>query len=471
MRSFCFWIPRVLEISKSFITEMSKHVKISDNPSSKKGAEDLDLYLPLFILTLRDFTLELVYNGREITSDEYLEESLSLRTGTKDFDVKYNTPRICIRKYFKKRKCFTFERPGPKATLKKLETLTDQDLDEEFVEDSTKFTNFVLCECLPKNLDNGQPVNGRMFATLTRAYVSAIRDGKIPCIESALNMMAQIENSKAVEACIGLYVEKMNSMLQFPVPKDTVLSEAHHCCAKDAIDLFLKKAVYDKNHEYQREANEKMNVEYDNFKKQNEQESEIRCKEALVQLNMTIEAKIKQQLYTRAGGYGLYQQDIMNIKDEYEKLTGLGCKKQETFLKYLESKWIEGQTILQADQQVTEREKETEIERQKAIAAERQREEVERFAEIQRRKFEDESRQMEENMRQLERKQQEEIKNLMEHQNKVLENRLKEQERLLKEGFNAEATKMRNDIERLRQENERIRQQGSRGGGGGCLLF
>ncbi|KAL3871944.1 hypothetical protein ACJMK2_039916 [Sinanodonta woodiana] len=461
----------------SFITELSKHVKISDSPSSQKGAEDLDLYLPLFILALRDFCLELKSNGRDITSDEYLEECLSVRSGNKDFDVRYNTPRICIRKYFRRRKCFTFDRPGSKTTLKKLETLTDEDLEEEFGEDSNKFADFVLRECLPKFLDNGQPVNGRMFATLTQAYVAAIRHGKIPCIESALNMMAQIENNKVVEACVQLYVEKMNNTLQFPDPNDNDLSDAHHRCLKDAIDLFLKKAVYDQNHEYQREANEKKNGEYDNFKKRNEHVSEVKSKEALL------------QLYTRAGGYGLYQQDIMKIKDDYEKLTGLGCKKQETILKYLESKWVEGQTILQADQQVTEMEKEAEnkhvlafnmfFERQRTIAAERLREEGLRNAEIQLQKFEDESRQLQENIRQLERKQQEEIKNVMDHQNKVLDDRLKEQKRLLKEGFNAEAAKLRNDIERLRQENERIRQQGGgrggRGGGGGgrkrrCVL-
>ncbi|KAL3871943.1 hypothetical protein ACJMK2_039915 [Sinanodonta woodiana] len=451
----------------SFITEMSKHVKISDSPSSQKGAEDLDLYLPLFILALRDFCLELKSNGRDITSDEYLDEYLSLRSGNTDFDVKYNTPRICIRKYFRRRKCFTFDRPGSKTTLKKLETLTDEDLEEEFVEDSKKFADFVLRECLPKSLDNGQPVNGRMFASLTQAYVTAIRHGKIPCIESALNMMAQIENTKAVEACVQLYVEKMNNTLQFPVPNDSDLSEAHHLCLKDAIDLFLKKAVYDQNHEYQRDANEKKNDEYDNFKKRNEHVSEVKSKEALSQLNRTIEEKIRLQLYTRAGGYGLYQQDIMKIKDDYEKLTGLGCKKQETILKYLESKWVEGQTILQADQKFTEMEKEAEIERQRTIAAERQREEAVRNADIQRQKFEDESRQLRENIRQLGRKQQKEIKNVMDHQSKVLDDRLKEQERLLKEGFNAEAAKLRDDIERLRQENERIRQQGSGGGGGG----
>ncbi|KAL3871964.1 hypothetical protein ACJMK2_039936 [Sinanodonta woodiana] len=128
----------------------------------------------------------------------------------------------------------------------------------------------------------------------------------------------------------------------------------------DALALFLEKAVKDQNQEYQRDANEKINVEYDNFKNWDEYESEKKSKEALAQLNRTIEVRIRLQLYTRAGGYLQYEQDIMKIKDAYMKLTGLGCKKQETILKYMESKWVEGQTILQADQQVTEMEKKAE---------------------------------------------------------------------------------------------------------------
>ncbi|KAL3871961.1 hypothetical protein ACJMK2_039933 [Sinanodonta woodiana] len=439
---------------------MSKHVKISNSQSSQRGAEDLQLYLPLFILALRDFCLELKSNGREITSDEYLEECLSLRSGNKDFDVKYNTPRICIRKYFRRRKCFTFDRPCLRASLKKLETLTDEELEEEFVEDSKKFADFVLRECLPKSLDNGQQVNGILFATLTRAYVVAIRDGKIPCVESAMEVMAQTENRKAVEACVQLYVEKMNDALQFPVPNDNDLSDAHHHCLKDAIDLFLKKAVYDQNHEYQRDANEKINVEYDNFKKLNEHESEVKSKEALAQLNKTIEENIRLQLYTR-DGYGLYIQDIMKIKDDYENLSGLGCKKQETIMTYLESKWVEGYTILQADQQVSEMEKEAEIERQKTLAAELQKEQAQRFAEIQWQNFQHESCQLQANMRQLVLIL-EGIKNLIQHQHTNLETRLREQKRLLKKSFKVDATKLRTDNERLSQENETIKQQGTK---------
>ncbi|KAL3871954.1 hypothetical protein ACJMK2_039926, partial [Sinanodonta woodiana] len=65
---------------------------------------------------------------------------------------------------------------------------------------------------------------------------------------------------------------------------------------------------------------EKIHFVYENFKKRNELECDIKSKEVLAQLNRTIEEKIRLQLYTR-DGYGLYLQDIMKVKDDFENLT------------------------------------------------------------------------------------------------------------------------------------------------------
>ena len=89
---------------------MSKHIKTkSDN--YKNDDADFDCYFPLFIFVLRDFTLDLEINGEEVTSDQYLEHCLALRNEKSEAMKRYNRPRLCIRKYFKNRKCFTFDRP------------------------------------------------------------------------------------------------------------------------------------------------------------------------------------------------------------------------------------------------------------------------------------------------------------------------------------------------------------------------
>ncbi len=59
---------------------MSKHIKIKSSASNDENDDsDFDYHLPMFIYALRDFSLLLEIDGREVTSDEYLEDCLTLR--------------------------------------------------------------------------------------------------------------------------------------------------------------------------------------------------------------------------------------------------------------------------------------------------------------------------------------------------------------------------------------------------------
>ncbi len=89
---------------------MSKHVRTKSSNAAGDDA-DFDSYFPLFIFVLRDFTLDLVIDNQEVTPDEYLEHCLALQPEKSAATKRYNRPRLCIRKYFKTRKCFTFDRP------------------------------------------------------------------------------------------------------------------------------------------------------------------------------------------------------------------------------------------------------------------------------------------------------------------------------------------------------------------------
>ncbi|XP_052759919.1 guanylate-binding protein 2-like [Mya arenaria] len=62
----------------TFVSEMSKNIRFG-----RRCDEDnllLQSVLPGFVLALRDFSLKLIKDGRQISSDEYLEESLAYRT-------------------------------------------------------------------------------------------------------------------------------------------------------------------------------------------------------------------------------------------------------------------------------------------------------------------------------------------------------------------------------------------------------
>ena len=140
---------------------MSKYILTSNDPDCKSTDNDFDLYFPEFILTLRDFTLELKIDDSEITSDEYLEDCLTLMQGSNMVTKEYNKPRTCMRKYFKKRKCFVFEQPAKRKRLHCLEELTDGQLDEDFVRSVMEFKEYVHHNCKPFTLLDGTPVTGR----------------------------------------------------------------------------------------------------------------------------------------------------------------------------------------------------------------------------------------------------------------------------------------------------------------------
>ncbi len=139
---------------------MSKHIRTKVDSTTGDDA-DFDWYFPLFVFALRDFTLELEIDGREVTADQYMEHCLTLRQAQDPNSQRYNVPRLCIRKYFKKRRCFTFDRPTNRKKLKDLDKLPDAKLSEDFVEETQKFLDFMFQKAPIKKLENGQAINGR----------------------------------------------------------------------------------------------------------------------------------------------------------------------------------------------------------------------------------------------------------------------------------------------------------------------
>ena len=142
----------------SFITVISKRIRFSSEESEEES--DFDLISPLFIFALRDFSLDLEIDQQEVTSDEYMEHCLQLTEGESEDVKRYNRPRLCIRTYFKKRKCFTFDRPVSKKKMKYLDLFIDSGLSKEFKEEVDTFVEYVHKEAPGKKLHTGQPVSG-----------------------------------------------------------------------------------------------------------------------------------------------------------------------------------------------------------------------------------------------------------------------------------------------------------------------
>jgi hypothetical protein len=135
---------------------LSQNIKVSANDPSN---DDLQNIMPQFVLCVRDFNLELEQHGEVITADEYLEMCLQTKTIENPEDEKYNRPRECIKKYFTRRKVFTFDRPASRKVMRTLDLAREEDLNEDFVHETEKFLAFIY-SCPGKYLLNKSPVTG-----------------------------------------------------------------------------------------------------------------------------------------------------------------------------------------------------------------------------------------------------------------------------------------------------------------------
>lgn len=109
------------------------------------------------------------------------------------------------------------------SDLQKLNSIDDNDIRPEFVDQISKLRTKVFRKVKPKKL-NGQFLNGQMIIELAKAYVDAINTGRVPTIESAWDYMCAEENHKAAKSSmeiIKLYSQKIKQSL--PVDSNEIL--------------------------------------------------------------------------------------------------------------------------------------------------------------------------------------------------------------------------------------------------------
>ncbi|XP_044530777.1 guanylate-binding protein 6-like [Gracilinanus agilis] len=236
-----------------YVTELTDLIKVKS--SSKLVGEDSGDFVgffPDFVWTVRDFTLELKLDGQPITSDDYLENALKLSEG-KHLRVQIaNLPQECIRKFFPKRKCFTFDRPtNDKSLLARLEEVHDSQLEPVFKNQANAFCSYIFSNANPKTLSGGIMINGNRLGMLLETYVKTISSGDIPCLENAVLALAETENSAAVQKATDHYLQQMALKVQFPTETLEDLLNLHTDCEKEAISVFMKHSFKDDTHKFQ----------------------------------------------------------------------------------------------------------------------------------------------------------------------------------------------------------------------------
>ncbi|XP_053547057.1 LOW QUALITY PROTEIN: guanylate-binding protein 1-like [Bombina bombina] len=304
-----------------FVTKLSDLIKLKSSPSNEEDEDESAEYkrtFPSFVWCIWDFSLKLEQDGRPVTEDEYLQNSLKLKKGVGRNISDFNLPRECIRHFFHSHKCFTFQQPVHGSQLHNLEKLPENQLDKQFVQQMQQFTSYVYQNSQLKTLAGGHVVTGRMLGALTVTYVEAIRSG---------SALAEIENTEAVQDTLSSYEAGMNLLAnKFPTETQEELLNHHSECEKKALKVFMSKSFKDDKREYQAKLMKFLHQKSEEFSKHNEEKSIIICRNLIKQLSANLDKKLKHGDFCKAGGHKLFTEEKQKLIDEYNTTPGKGIK-------------------------------------------------------------------------------------------------------------------------------------------------
>ncbi|XP_075763226.1 guanylate-binding protein 1-like [Pelodiscus sinensis] len=439
-----------------YVSELSEHIKVKGDVGKKEEEETAAdttyvSFFPSFVWTLRDFTLELELEGRQVTEDEYLESTLMLKKGRSMDVLSYNAPRQCIREYFPMRKCFAFLRPAGDKEMKQLESLPESALQPEFLEQSRRFCQYVLQESKVKMLKGGHPVTGQMFGLLAQSYVETIMSGKVPCLDDAVTTIAAKQNEAAVREGLALYDAQMEEQVTFPA-EVAMLSEAHGACERAALQLFMQQSFKDEDQKYQEQLATAINEHYNTVLSKNQTASQETCRALLSQLSADVERKLSEGVYMKPGGYQLYMTDQKQVVESFQKTPNKGVMAEQVLQEFVDSKKVEAASILGADKKLSEAEKTQAADQARLEELEQQRKAEEERRQQLEQQVNDLERSHQENISQVEAKMKEEAEKLKQETEAALQCKLREQEKLLQEGFSEKAKLLKEEMEQMQKE-------------------
>ncbi|CAN2390882.1 GTPase activity, partial [Pristimantis euphronides] len=311
---------------------MTQRYQYITQTASRQDAQtdDGEDTLPLLVWTLRDVTLRLEIDGRPVTANEYLENSLRVIKSVKTIKTQeQNKARTTIRKCFPKRKCFVFEIPSSdKEVLSRMDQVPEEELQSRFVEETQNFCQFVLEEVPAKCLKGGTSVTGSRFAHLLQAYLDVVKKQNIGFLESSLSDMFVNENSKVMKKSIEIYENKMSSQ---HVNSGQEFQQVHEAAVEEAAQEFRKSYV----------KQEKSQEEYwdelkdDLLKKKNEiwtkcEESSMqRCNEIKGRLERRLQQNLKENKYHVPGGHKAFISDKEAMLRDYSQEEDKGVKAED----------------------------------------------------------------------------------------------------------------------------------------------
>nr|XP_040145130.1 guanylate-binding protein 5-like [Ictidomys tridecemlineatus] len=428
------------------VTELTDILRARTLPDNGvKDADDIGNFFPDLVWTLRDFYLSLERDGQLMTADEYLQNSLKMKKGSDQRTQSFNLPRLCIQKFFPTKKCFVFDSPTHQKKVSQLETLKEDELSFQFVQQMAEFSSHIFNKSKIKTLPGGIKVNGPCLENLVVTYVNAINSGDLPCLENVFLALAQRENAAAIKRALAHYDQLMGQKVQLPTETLQELLDLHRAIEREAIEIFKKNSFKDEDQSFQKELQTLLDAKQNDICKQNEKASSDCCSALLQDIFGPLEEAVKQGLYSKPGGHNLYLEKKKELMTKYHQEPRKGIQAEEALQKYLKSKESVSKAVLQTDQALTAKEKEMEEARAKAEAAKAEAKSVEEIRRHMQQMMEEKERLHQQQLRQIEI----ERAKCLAQQQLEQERRLREEAQKLKLMHQAEMSRFQDQIQHI----------------------
>ncbi|XP_060605807.1 guanylate-binding protein 1-like [Ruditapes philippinarum] len=227
--------------------------------------------------------------------------------------------RACIRTFFPQRECFVFDAPvAGRVKLAQLESMDERELLESFTEDSDVFIEKIT-KYQPKILLDGSRINGNMFSSLVKTYVTTFNTGGIPCIGSAMAIMARNENRVVLENVMKTFQSRILS-IELPVYEQKNFLELFTGERRRAAQEFRSKCVLKIEEDLYDEIEKNMDKLWKEHYDKNIQIQKLMCITAMEEM---YQSEIKPRLtvghYEDEDGYLHYKKDVNNLKSKIKK--------------------------------------------------------------------------------------------------------------------------------------------------------
>ncbi|XP_072889489.1 guanylate-binding protein 1-like [Hemitrygon akajei] len=338
-----------------FVTELSKRILIKSQPDGC-NSWDYVRFFPEFVWVIRDMTLEMNIDGKDMIPNEYLEYNLKLRDREiSEQDKKYNELRRCIRNHFPSRCCFAFPIPTHRKKLKHIQELEDKDLDEDFVMERQNLLNYIHTHKKLKRVVGGQLVTGRRFVELAKAYVGMMADGVLPCVESSVAKLVEVENQAAVDEALKFYENEMKRFSESGCLTMSKLRENHNARSTEAFNIFHKKSMNNNSGKYIIQLEEMMNSTYKSLVAKIKEKSEEQCKAHLAKEMSSIKENLASGHYRRPGGFQELKAELDKAIKHYEEKTKNEMEGLAVLTHFLEKEKPRLEQVQKMDSEMTEK--------------------------------------------------------------------------------------------------------------------